>query len=330
MSEKLHLTLACGDYESIRPIKEGIVKPDGIELTVLTNMDSSSRHWRMLRNREFDVAETSMSSYLMAKNRNHLFEAIPVFLHRRFRHGFIFINTTKGIEKPTDLIGKRIGLKTFQATAILWLRGMLEHEYGVPHRQVQWVTELDEDVEFTPPAGLSIEKAGPGKDVEAMLAEGEVDAVLHPDVLLPFEQGDPRVGRLFPNYKDVEIEYYKKTGIFPIMHVTAIKQEIVEQHPWVPFNLMRAFNDSKQLAYKRMENPRIVPLAWYREAWEEQQQILGPDPWEYGLTDANRHNLQTAIGYSADCGLIDRRMDVDELFLDPSSGKGREKFRGRV
>lgn len=330
MSNKLQLTLACGDYESIRPLKEGLIKPDGIELTVLTNMDSSSRHWRMLRNREFDVAETSMSSYLMAKNRDHPFEAIPVFLHRRFRHGFIFINTNAGIEKPTDLIGKRIGLKTFQATAILWLRGMLEHEYGVPHRDVNWVTELDEDVEFTPPEGLSIEKAGPGKDVETMLAEGEVDAVLHPDVLRPFELGDPRVGRLFPDYKKDEIEYYKKTGIFPIMHVTAIQKAIVEEYPWVPFNLMRAFNDSKQLAYKRMENPRIVPLAWYREAWEEQQEILGPDPWEYGLGEANRHNLETAIGYSADCGLIDRRMEVDELFIDPSGGRGREKFRGRV
>lgn len=330
MSRKLNLTLACGDYESIRALKEGTVKPDGIELTVLTNMDSSSRHWRMIRNREFDVAETSMSSYLMAKYRDHPFEAIPVFLHRRFRHGFIFINANAGIEKPADLIGKRIGLKTFQATAILWLRGILEHEYGVPHRDVHWVTELDEDVEFTPPEGLSIEKAPPGADVEAMLAEGEVQAVLHPDVLLPFQQGDPRVARLFPNYKDDEIAYYKKTGIFPIMHVTAIKKEIVEEHPWAPMNLMRAFEDSKQLAYRRMENPRIVPLAWYREAWEEQQELLGPDPWEYGLGERNRHNLETAIGYSADCGLIGRRMEVDELFLDPSGGRGREKFRGRV
>ena len=114
------------------------------------------------------------------------------------------------------------------------------------------------------------------------------------------------------------------------MHVTAIKKEIVEEHPWAPMNLMRAFEDSKQLAYRRMENPRIVPLAWYREAWEEQQELLGPDPWEYGLGERNRHNLETAIGYSADCGLIGRRMEVDELFLDPSGGRGREKFRGRV
>ncbi len=213
MSTRLKLTLACGDYEIIRALKEGAVAPGGIELNVLTGMDSASRHWRMLRNREFDVAELSLSSYLMAKFRDLPFDAIPVFLHRRFRHGFIFINTESGIEKPGDLVGKRIGIKTFQTTAILWLRGILEHEYGVPHRDVTWVRELDEDVDFTPPEGLSIETAPPGASIEDMLAEGEVQALLYPDIPLPFARGDKRVARLFPDYKQVEIDYYKRTGI---------------------------------------------------------------------------------------------------------------------
>ena len=128
MSNKVHLTLACGDYESIRALKEGSVKPDGIELTVLTDMTSDIRHWRMIRNREFDVAELSMSNYLMAKYIGLPFAAIPVFLHRRFRHSFIFLNAGKGITKPTDLIGRKVGLRNFQATANLWIRGILEME----------------------------------------------------------------------------------------------------------------------------------------------------------------------------------------------------------
>jgi len=328
MAQRLNLTLACGDYDLVRPLKDGNVLPDGIELTMLTNMDSTTRHWRMIRNREFDVAELSLSSYMAAKFRDYPFEAIPVFLHRRFRHGFIFINTSAGIDKPADLAGKRVGLKTWQTTALLWLRGILEHDYGVAQRDVNWFTELDEDVEFTPPAGYSIEKVAPGKHVEAMLADGELDALLHPDLIDPLVEGDPRVARLFPDYKAVEIDYFKRTGIFPIMHVTAIRKEIVEAHPWVPYELMRAFAQAKTLAYQRADNPRMVPLAWQREAWEEQQQVLGPDPWQYGLGDANRHNLETAIGYSYESGLIGRRMEVEELFLNPSAGRGRgERYR---
>lgn len=323
MSRKLNLTLASGDYDLVAPLKTGEIAPDGIDLTLLTDMDSATRHWRMLRNREFDVAETSLSSYIAAKNKGHPFEAIPVFLHRRFRHGFIFINTKAGIEKPEDLAGKRVGLKTWQATAILWMRGILEHDYGVAQRDLKWFTELDEDVAFTPPEGFSVERVADGKHVEWMLAEGDVDAVISPDLIDPFIQRDERVGRLFPNYKDVEIDYYRRTGIFPIMHVTAIKKEIVDENPWVALNLTRALEAAKNWAYTRMENPRVVPMAWQREAWEEQRELLGADPWEYGLGEANRHNLQTAIQYSHECGMIDRVMDVEELFLDVSAGRGR-------
>ena len=323
MSEKLKLTLACGDYESIRALREGTVAPDGIELTVLTDNDSSTRHWRMIRNRDFDLCELSMSSYLMARDRDHPFTAIPVFLHRRFRHGFIFINTAKGIEKPADLVGKRIGIKTFQTTAILWLRGTLEHEYGVPHREIHWVRELDEDVAFTPPEGLVIEQAPAGSHVEEMLAEGELDAVLHPDIIDPIVEGDPRVARLFENYREVEADYYRRTGIFPIMHVTAIRQEILDAHPWVALNLMRAFEASKQASYERLRNPRVVPLVWYLDYLDSEREAFGPDPWEYGLGEQNRHNLETAIGYSHESGLISRAIPVDELFINPSVGRGR-------
>ena len=328
MSQKIPLTLAIGDYEIVRALKEGTVRPDGIELTVLTDMDSTTRHWRFLRNRDFDVGEVSCSSYLVSRDQGLPFHAIPVFLHRRFRHGFIFINTTKGIEKPADLIGGRIGVKQFQSSANLWMRGILEHEYGVPHKSVEWLAELDESIEFTPPPDLRLTRLEHDKSVETMLAEGELDALLHPDLIKPLRDKDPRVGRLFPNFKQEEIAFYKKTGAFPIMHVMGIRRDIVERHPWVPINLYHAFNEAKDIAMKRMENPRIVPLAWYREAWEEQEEILGPDPWENGLGDANRKQLEMLVGYSHEQGLISRRIPLDELFLGVSQGRKRgDEFR---
>jgi 4,5-dihydroxyphthalate decarboxylase len=327
LSKKLSLTLACGDYEIVRALKEGAVEPDGIDLTVLTDMDSTTRHWRFIRNRDFDVAEYSCSGYVVARDQGLPVTAIPVFLHRRFRHGFVYINTGKGIGKPTDLIGRKIGIKSYLVTAGHWMRGILEHEYGVPHKSIEWFSELDEEVEVAPPPGLKITRLPDDKSVEDMLVEGELDAVIHADLIDPIVNRDPRVGRLWPDFKAEEMAYYKKTGIFPIMHVLGIKQEIVARHPWVPINLYHAFEASKAIAMRRLNNPRIVPLAWYREAWEEQQRLLGPDPWEYGLTDRNRVTLETIAGYSHEQGLTRRRMPLDELFVSVFQGRKRgEKF----
>jgi 4,5-dihydroxyphthalate decarboxylase len=188
---------------------------------------------------------------------------------------------------------------------------------------MDWVTELDEDIGSAPPPGVRLTRVPKGKSIVGMLLDGELDAVLHPDLIKPVRDKDPRVGRLFPDYKAEEAKYFAKTGIFPIMHVLGFKQEIVEQYPWVPVNMFMAFNEAKAVAMKRMENPRIVPLAWYREAWEEQQETLGRDPWEYGLTERNRKNLETLVGYSQEQGLIKRRIPLDELFLSVSQGAGR-------
>jgi 4,5-dihydroxyphthalate decarboxylase len=325
--KKLQLTLACGDYEIVRPLKEGLVQPDGIELTILTAMDSTTRHWRFLRKNEFDVAEVSSSSYIISRDRGMPFRAIPVFLHRRFRHGFIFINTTKGITKPTDLIGRRVGVKSYQVSAILWMRGILEQEYGVPHQSIEWFSELDEDVEFNPPKGLKLTRIPEEKSIETMLADGEIDALIHPDIIEPILEKDPRVGLLFPDCKKEEMAYFKKTGIFPIMHVMGLKAELAERYPWIAPNLYKAFDAAKAIAMKKMRNPRIVPLAWYQEAWEEQEAVLGPDPWQYGLGAANTKNLETLVGYSHEQGLISRRIPLDELFLDVSEGRKRGSFR---
>ena len=323
MPTTVELTLACGDYEITRPLKEGTVKPDGIDLKVVTAMDSPTRHWRFLRNREFDMAEVSSSSYIAARDNGLPFRAIPVFPHRRFRHGFVYINTSKGITKPTDLVGRKVGVKFFLNSAALWLRGILQHDYGVPFKSIDWVTELDEDIAETKLEGVRITRAPKGRTIVDMLVDGELDALLHPDLIEPLRDKDPRVGRLFPNYKADEAAWFKQTGIFPIMHVLGFKQEIAEKYPWVPVNMFAAFEEAKDVAMKRMENPRIVPLAWYREAWEEQQELLGRDPWEYGLTERNRHNLETLVGYSHEQGLIKRRIPLEELFLSVSQGEGR-------
>jgi 4,5-dihydroxyphthalate decarboxylase len=323
MSKKLSLTFACGDYEIVRPLIEGRVHADGIDLVILTKMDSATRHWRFLRNGEFDVAEVSASSYLAARDNNWPFRAIPVFLHRRFRHGFMFINTGKGIKKPGDLIGRKVGVKTLMTTAVLWMRGQLEHEYGVPLKSIEWFAELNDDVDVKLPADLKITRLPDNKSVETMLAEGELDAVLHSDLIKPFLAKDARVARLFPDHQKEEMAYFERTGIFPIMHVLGLRQALVEQHPWVAVNLFKAFNESKAIAMERMQNPRIVPLAWYRNAWEEQEKILGPDPWEYGLTDSNRKNLETLVGYSHEQGLIKKKAALEQLFLNVSQGTKR-------
>jgi len=320
MAEKLRLTVACGDYEIVRAIKEGAVKADGLDLIMLTGMGPRERHWRMARHAEFDVCEANVGAYFMERDHGAALTAIPVFLHRRFRHGFLFVNAKAGIREPRDLIGKKIGGTNFQPASNIWMRGILEEEYGLPHRQVTWVVERSEDVAFTPPKDLRIEMIPPGTKLDVMLAEGEIPAMLSPEIPRLFLAGDKRIVRMFPNYKEIELAYFRKTGIFPIMHVTTIKQEIVDKYPWVPTNLVKAFEEAKNIAYRRIANPRMVPIAWVRTAIEEQEEVLGTDPWAYGLTPANRKNLETVLRYTHQQGMIGKMLPIDSLFADTDFG----------
>ena len=327
MSKKLELSFACGDYEITRPLMEGVVQADGIELTVLSGAGSRERHWRMARNNEYDICEFNACAYFMARDRDVHWTAIPVFTHRRFRHGFIFINTTKGIKEPADLIGRKVGGTNFQPAGSIWARGILEEYFGVPHKKLTWITERAEDIEFTLPEGLKIEMIPPRKSLDDMLADGELDAMISPTFPRPFLKGDQRIARLFPDYKTVEIDYFRRTGIFPIMHVTVIREEIVEKHPWVAASLVRAFDEAKRIAYERVRNPRVVPLAWFSAAWEEQNVILGRDPWAYGLGAANRKNLEAAIRYTHQQGLIRREIPLAELFVNTDDEEIGDKTR---
>jgi 4,5-dihydroxyphthalate decarboxylase len=317
---KLRLTVAAGDYDIVRPLKEGLVEAAGLELIFLTDMGPRERHWRLARKTEFDVCEENVGAYFIARDQNHPITAIPVFLHRRFRHGFVFINTAAGIKSAKDLIGKQVGGTNFMPAGNIWMRGILEERYGLPHRTITWVTERSEDIAFDAPSDLRIEMKQSAKSLNDMLADGDIPAMISPTIPRPFALGDKRIGRLFPDYKQVEIDYYRETGIFPIMHVTTIRQEIVDKYPWVTTNLVKAFEASKQMAYQRVKNPRMVPLAWVRTAVEEQQDILGPDPWQYGLTDANRKNLETIQRYVHQQGMVSKLRPLEQLFDDTDLG----------
>jgi len=288
-----------------------------VAFNVLTEMDSSTRHWRMLRNRAFDVCELSLSSYLVARDQGYPLEAIPVFLHRRFRHGFIFINRHAGIREPGDLIGKRIGVKTFQTTAILWLRGILEHEYGVPHTEVRWVSELTEDVAFTPGPGLTLERAPAGRRVEDMLAEGEIDACLHADLIDPIVNGDPRVGRLFENYAEVERAYFRRTGIYPIMHTVAIRRDTYEKYPWSAMNLLNGFEAAKKRSCARLASVTHsqIPVPWIYDTVADltREMFPGGDYWPYGI-EPNRPTIEAFLRFCYDQGLCHRRLEPEDLY----------------
>jgi 4,5-dihydroxyphthalate decarboxylase len=325
---KLRLTVACGDYDIVRPLKEGAVKADGLDLIFPSEMGPRERHWRMGRKREFDVCEENVGAYFMIRDQGEPLSAIPVFLHRRFRHGFVFVNTAAGIKAPKDLNGKVVGGTNFQPAASVWIRGILEEHYGLEHRSITWLVDRSDDISFEPPPGLRIEMKRTDKPLSNMLADGDIPAMISPTLPRPFVEGDERIGRLFPNHKDVELAYFRRTGIFPIMHVTTIKCEIVERYPWVAANLVKAFEQSKQLAYRRLADPRMVPLAFVRTAVEEQEGTLGKDPWSYGLKPANRKNLQTVQRYCHEQGLISKMMPLDQLFEDTDLGdaSGADEF----
>jgi 4,5-dihydroxyphthalate decarboxylase len=311
---KITLTVACDDFDFVRPLKDGTVRAEGLDLVFVDGMNNPERHALMVRELAFDVCELNISTYLIARDRGLPLTALPIFLYRKFRHGFIFVNRNAGIATPADLKGKRVGCPNYQPASNVWIRGILQDHYGISHRDLIWVTEIDEEIAFDSPDGVRIERMPAGKTMDSMLTSGEIDAVIAPLVPKSILAGDPRVARLFPDYKEREIDYFRRTGMFPIMHVTAVKQDTVDRYPWIMLSLTKALETAKHAAYKRAANVRVLPLAWGGTGWEEERHVLGPDPWPNGLGDANRKTLETTIRYCREQGLIRRDMTVDELF----------------
>ncbi len=310
---RLQLSLACGDYDLLRPLLDGTVRAEGVELVCVT-LPSPERHWRMLRHEEFDVCELSLASYLVDRDRTDRFTAIPVFPHRRFRHGYVFVRQEGPVRRPQDLEGRRVGLRTFQNTAGLWVRGILQHEYGVDLRTVRWVAQDEEDLPLDPsPRGIRLERVPAGRSIDRMLLAGELDAVIYPEVLPSYRRGEAGVRRLFEDYAEQEKAYFARTRIFPIMHTVVVRTALLERHPWVATNLLHAFEASKRECYRRLQDPRRVSLAWFLPALEEQQRLMGPDPWAYGF-EPNRHVLEAAAQYAFEQGLTTRPLEPAGLF----------------
>jgi len=314
MARKLKLTVLCGEYELVRALREGTVKPEGIDLEFVGYPGTSDIHALVARDQGADVNEFNGGAYVMAKAMGRPFTALPVFLHRRFRHGFIYVNAKAGIDKPSDLIGKRMGSRTFAAAADFWMRGLLEDDYGVPQNAMRWTIQDASEVPFKRIKGLRMQKIANGRKIEDMFVKGEIDAFMSPAVIPAIINKDRRVRRLFRDHKATEKAYFERTGIFPIMHVTTLRSEIVRRQPWVVESLTRAFEESKQHLYARIANPRVVPLAWWTAAWEEERELLGRDPWEFGLTELNLRNYGMLVDYVNRQGTSAKRMRIEQLF----------------
>ena len=327
---KLRLSLGCWNYDRTRALQDGRVQPDGIDLTYL-DMPVEETFFRMLRHQEFDVAEMSLSSYtvsLFKEKRN--FIAIPVFPSRFFRHSCIYVNAGAGIREPRDLIGKRVGTPEYQMTAPVWIRGILQDEYGIPVDSVTYYTGGEEEpgrsekIKLDLPPNIKVEPIGPEDTLAQMLADGRIDALYTARMPSTYRTGGGRVKRLFENYVEVEQAYYRKTRIFPIMHTVAIRRTLYEQYPWVAMSLYKAFPKAQREAYEDLYVTAALKamLPWLTAHVEDARALMGEDYWPYGF-EKNRETIATFLRYHHEQGLSKRLLTPEELFAP----EAMESFR---
>jgi hypothetical protein len=323
---RLRLTLACGDYDRTRALEDGSIRPDGIELTYL-RLPVEETFFRMLRHREFEVAEMSLSSYVHAlRDDPSPFVALPVFTSRMFRHGSIYVNTDAGIRSPEDLRGRVVGAPEYQLTAGVWIRGILADHHGVPVDSVTYRTGGQEQpgriekASLDLPDRIRIELIAPAQTLSQMLARGEIDALYTPRIPGPFTARDPRVGRLFPDVIAAEKAYFAASGIFPIMHVVVVRRDVYDAYPWVAQSLYKAFARAKDEVFDRLYDSSALRfmLPWLNQHLEETRDLLGDDYWSYGL-QANRETLATFLRYHREQGLSTRPLEPGELFAPEST-----------
>jgi 4,5-dihydroxyphthalate decarboxylase len=315
----LKLTLALSHYDRHIPLFDRSVNAEGIDLAVLQVgqshplRDGSGRHERMLRKGEFDVAEVSLSSYLMAKSRGMPFTAIPVFPRRLFSLSQMWVNVDAGIRSPKDLIGRKVGLSTFETTLSVLAKGDLQSDYGLPWREIDWYVTKEEAIDFNPQEGVRIMLIPKGKKMGSMLEQGEIAALMVPHPPKEVVRGSPKIRRLFSDAKQEEIKYFQKNGFYPIMHIVAFKEEVLQKNPWAAGSVMQAFENSKEACRDYYDDPNWSRLAWGRQLFEEERIVLGEDPWPSGI-QRNRANLERFMGYSLDQGLMAKKMTLEELF----------------
>jgi 4,5-dihydroxyphthalate decarboxylase len=244
------------------------------------------------------------------------FVAIPAFPSRVFRHGYFFINTEKGIKSPKDLIGKRGGVPEYSMTAAVYMRGLLQHEYGVKPTDIEWVQGRADRLKHALPPGVRLTQAPAGTELGDLLERGELDFLMTANNPLSFRRGAPNVKRLFPNYRELEQDYYKRTKIYPIMHTVVIRREIYERDPWIAQGLYAALCKAKEYAYRMLVetgSPK-ASFAWLQPMIEEEQAIIGKDWYPYGI-EQNRPSIEALLQYNHEQGLSERRLKLEELFV---------------
>jgi 4,5-dihydroxyphthalate decarboxylase len=316
----LRLTLACGFYDRTDALRTGLVRPEGIDLTYVAIQSPPEIFARMVANQAFDASEMSCAHSLIRRGKGEFpFVAIPVFPSRMFRHGYIFINTKAGIRTPKDLEGKRIGVPEYSQTAAVWIRGLLAHEYGVGLETVRWVSgginaPGRPDILVNLPEGIEIARVK-DRPLNDLLVEGEIDALIgarRPDAL----GKNPLVARLFPNYRELEREYYRKTRIFPVMHTVVIREALYREHRWIAESLYKAYVEAKAwcMAQMRFSSSLRYTLPWLHAELDEMAEVFGADPWPYGL-ETNRHVLTTLVEYLVEQRLLARPIPLEELYV---------------
>jgi 4,5-dihydroxyphthalate decarboxylase len=318
---RLRLTLACWDYDRTRALADRSVQPDGIDLVYLTQPVEET-FFRMLRHREFDCSEMSLSSYTASLDaEDPPFIAIPVFPSRFFRHSCIFVSAKSGIRKPEDLKGKRVGVPEYQMTAPVWIRGILSDDHGVSVTDVEHCPGgeeepgRDEKIRLNLPGAIRLRPIGPTQTLSRMLADGELDALVTARAPSTFHSQPDKVKRLFPDYVEQEKAYYRRTRIFPIMHTVVIRRDVYRANPWVAQSLYKAFTAAKAKAFEMYQQTAALPamLPWLVAHVEETRREMGEDWWPYGLAP-NRPVLDAFLRYHHEQGLSRRRFAPEELF----------------
>lgn len=318
---KLKLSFGCWNYDRTRALQLGTVQPDGIDLNYL-DMPVEETFFRMLRHKEFDACEMSLSSYVVSRFQpDPPFIAIPIFPSRMFRHSCIYVNADSGIREPKDLIGKRIGNPEYQMTAPTWIRGILAENYGVPVDSVTYYTGGEEEpgrpekLKLDLPPNIKVQSIGPTQTLSQMLLDGEIDALYTARMPSSFLKGAGKVKRLFQDYEKVERDYFRATGIFPIMHTIAIRRDVYEANRWVAQSLMKALTESQLHTYKDLYDTAALKamLPWLTSHVEQVRAEMGDDFWPYGF-EKNEKTLATFLRYSYEQGLSKKQLQPRELF----------------
>ncbi|HMA50073.1 MAG TPA: ABC transporter substrate-binding protein [Magnetospirillaceae bacterium] len=318
---KLALSIAIGDYDRIRPLVNGEVQMDGVD-PVFMFLSPEEIFFRAFRFGAFDICELSLSSFVVKTAAgDNPYVGVPVFPSRAFRHTAICIRTDRGIHEPADLKGRRLGTPEYQLTACVWARALLDDEYGVKPADIAWVrggmeeAGRPEKIALSLPPDIRLESAPEGRTLSQMLEDGEIDGIVGPRMPSCYERGHPDIGWLFPDPTRAAADYFRKTRIFPIMHVLGIRRELVERHPWLPMAAYKAFDAAKRMALARLGDTSAtkVTLPFVEEQLRAARQLMGPDFWSYGMA-ANHHVLDRFLHHHHSQGLSARRLDVAELF----------------